>query len=102
MRRLVCIVDFNRLGVTEVLDDDEELLKNRVESYGWNCNIIDGHNFDQIEWAMSARKIQTIPGMIIAKTIKGKGVSFMENGTKWHHSVPSEEEYVIAKKELEI
>jgi len=101
LKRLICIVDFNRLGVTEVLDNDEELLRERVMTYGWDCNIIDGHDFDKIEWVMRARRIQPKPHMIIAKTIKGKGISFMENGLKWHHSVPSEEEYQTAKKELE-
>jgi transketolase len=101
LNNLICIVDFNRLGVTEVLDNDEELLKRRVESYGWNCVVIDGHNFDDIDWVLKHRGSQCKPWMIIAKTIKGKGVSFMENGLKWHHSVPSDEEYEIAKKELE-
>lgn len=100
LKNLICIVDFNRLGVTEVLDDDEELLKDRAISYGWDCFVIDGHDFDQIEKVMRNRQWQEKPTMVIAKTIKGKGVSFMENGIKWHHSVPSEEEYNIAKKEL--
>ena len=101
LKRLICIVDFNRLGVTEVLDDDEEELRKRVMTYGWACNIIDGHDFDKIEWVMRSRRIQPQPHMIIAKTIKGKGVSFMENGVKRHHSVHLEQEYCIAKKELE-
>lgn len=102
LKKLICIVDFNRLGVTEVLDNDEYLLKERVMSCDWQCAIIDGHNFDEIESVMRSRRIQQKPFMVIAKTIKGKGVLFMENGLKWHHSVPSEEEYVVAKKELEI
>lgn len=104
LNKMMCIVDFNRLGVTREINMEggEEALKKRAMSYGWHCNIIDGHNFEEIEWVMRARGIQTKPSMIIAKTIKGKGVSFMENGIKWHHSVPSEEEYVLAKKELEI
>ena len=101
LKRLICIVDFNRLGVTEVLDNDEELFQDRVKSCGWHCSIIDGHNFEDIEWVLRARRLQIKPLMIIAKTIKGKGISFMENGIKWHHSVPSEEEYLVAKKELE-
>lgn len=102
LNRLMCIVDFNRLGVTEAVDMDggEEALKERTMSYGWHCNIINGHNFREIDWVMRARRVQVKPHMVIAKTIKGKGISFMENGIKWHHSVPSEEEYKIAKKEL--
>jgi transketolase len=91
------------LGVTEIIniDGEEETLQTRVLSYGWSCDIIDGHDFDQIEVVMKERTAQQKPIMVIAKTIKGKGISFMENGIKWHHSVPSEEEYIIARKELE-
>jgi transketolase len=103
LNKLMCIVDFNRLGVTEVIniDGEEETLQTRVLSYGWDCDIIDGHDFDQIEVVMKERTEQQKPIMVIAKTIKGKGISFMENGIKWHHSVPSEEEYIMARKELE-
>ena len=99
--KLFCIVDFNRLGVTDFVGVEEEDLRRRVESYGWHCNIIDGHNFLSIESAFKMLQDIEKPYMAIARTTKGKGISFMENGVKWHHSVPSEEEYLIAKKELE-
>ena len=102
LNKLMCIVDHNKLGVTDFINNikDVEILKRKFELFGWNCFIINGHDFEEIEWIFFNRRLTEKPIMIIADTIKGKGVSFMENGIKWHHSVPSEEEYKIAKKEL--
>ncbi|MAZ07582.1 MAG: transketolase, partial [Rickettsiales bacterium] len=58
------------------------------------------HNFSNLEKSLKKAKKNKKPSIIIANTIKGKGVSFMERDTKWHHSIPNNEEYLMAKKEL--
>ena len=73
----------------------------KFESFGFNTITINGHNMQQILNAFKeAKKIKGKPTCIIAKTIKGKGVSFMENMPEWHGKAPKEEEYNIAMKEL--
>ena len=74
----------------------------KFESFGFNVILIDGHNFDEIENAfLNSKKIKDKPTVIIAKTVKGKGVSFMENMADWHGKAPNEEQYNQAMKELE-
>ena len=100
--KLVGIIDRNRLSVTEILEDDSlfRQLRTKVTAFGWDCYEIDGHSFTQILDVFDAVKRAQRPSMIIANTVKGKGVSFMENGVKWHHSIPSDAELAIARKEL--
>ncbi len=104
LNNLIGIIDYNRLGVTDVVEYSDEVgsLEDKISSFGWLCKNIDGHNFNEIEktFKESIDNKTNKPIMVIANTIKGKGVSFMENGIKWHHSVPSNEEYILAKKEL--
>ena len=100
---LIGIVDRNRLSVTDVLDD-EHVFRNfheKLESFGWNAKIIDGHSFEEILAAFELAKKSDKPFMILANTVKGKGISFMENGIKWHHSVPNAAELAAARTELE-
>ena len=76
-------------------------LKDKFISFGWEVIEIDGHNFDEIKGALAkAREVKGKPTAIIAKTIKGKGVSFMENNAGWHGKAPSKEEFELAMKEL--
>jgi len=99
---LVVIVDFNGLQamgkVKEILNI--EPLKEKWEAFGWEVREIDGHNFEEIEKSLTLPSER--PVVIIAKTIKGKGVSFMEGDNIWHYKAPSEEEYQKALKELEL
>lgn len=70
-------------------------------AFGWHVQEIDGHDFTQILDAVdSAKKETEQPSMIVAKTVKGKGVSFMENQVKWHGAAPSDEELKKAVEEL--
>ena len=70
-------------------------------SFGFNVINIDGHNIDSIIDALTtAKQTKGKPTVIIAKTIKGKGVSFMENQASWHGKAPNEEEYKLAIEEL--
>lgn len=81
---------------------DIEPLEEKIKAFKWNVLRIDGHDMDQIVKALeTARKTKGMPTMVIADTIKGKGVSFMENINKWHGSSPSSEELKKALEELE-
>lgn len=101
LNNLICIIDRNRLMVTEMIKEDEsEKLEDKIKAHGWKCITIDGHCFKEIFFAFKNLESLDTPLMIIADTVKGKGISFMENGIKWHHSVPTEEEFEKARAEL--
>lgn len=102
---LCLIIDNNNLqidgSITEVMSSYP--IDKKFESFGFNVINIDGHDYTQIENAFNkARETKSKPTAIIAKTIKGKGVSFMENQVGWHGKAPSEEQYNQAIKELEL
>jgi len=98
---LFVVVDANDLQamgkVKEILDI--EPLEDKWKAFGWEVRKIDGHNFKEIEDSLSG-SCEGKPQVIIAKTIKGKGVSFMEGNNLYHYKAPSEEEYQKALKEL--
>ncbi|MCU6748115.1 MULTISPECIES: transketolase [Lachnospiraceae] len=101
---LVVIVDNNNLQIdgeiTEV--NSPYPIDKKFEAFNFHVINIDGNDFDQIEAAFKeARTVQGCPTAIIAKTVKGKGVSFMENQVGWHGKAPNDEEYEIAMKDLE-
>ena len=74
----------------------------KFEAFNFHVINIDGNDFDQIRAAFKeARETKGMPTAIIAKTIKGKGVSFMENNAGWHGKAPNDEEYAIAMADLE-
>ena len=100
---LCLIVDNNNLQidgeVTSVMNVNP--IDKKLESFGFNVICIDGHNFEQILDAFAKAKLtKNKPTAIVAKTIKGKGVSFMENKAGWHGKAPKEEEYLKAMEEL--
>jgi transketolase len=99
---LVCVIDRNKLSVTEVLENDGIFrnFKSTLNNLGWDTLEINGHDFSDILSAFKQAKENKNPTMILANTIKGKGVSFMENSLKWHHGIPTIEELDIARKEL--
>lgn len=102
---LVAIVDCNNLQLTDttknVMDLNSEDISNKFKAFGFNTMIIDGHNVESIIDAFTkAKQIKDKPTAIIAKTIKGKGISFMENKVEWHGKAPSDEEYKLAIDEL--
>jgi len=105
----VVILDKNRLqqfGWQVDSDSMEEPSANDQEkwmAFGWNTITIDGHNFEDIDAAFTtATATKNKPTIIIANTIKGKGVSFMENHYLWHSKVPTENELIIALEELAV
>ena len=100
---LTAIVDRNRLqisGPTEIVMHHDDLAA-RFSAFGWRVIVTEGNDIDALLAAFADAK-ETVgqPTVIIAETTKGKGVSFMENKAGWHHRVPTEEEYALAKKEL--
>lgn len=101
----LCIfVDLNGLQIdgstAEVMDSSP--LDKKFEAFGWNVMTIDGHNYGEIKAALkAARETAGKPTAVIMKTIKGKGVSYMENSVKWHGVAPNEEEYKQAISELD-
>ena len=100
---LTAIVDFNKVAqdnMTNVLKNIEPL-DERWKSFGWDIIRLDGHNLEELLKALRLPPHEDKPRVIIADTIKGKGVSFMENKTSWHGVAPSEEDYYKALKELE-
>lgn len=102
---LVAIVDCNNLQLTDttknVMDLNSEDISNKFKAFGFNTMIIDGHNVESIIDAFTkAKQIKDKPTAIIAKTVKGKGISFMENKVEWHGKAPSDEEYKMAIDEL--
>lgn len=102
LNNLVVIVDRNRLMVTEEIGDDGlyKDMKTKIEKFGWNYYEFDGHDFNQILATFQKVAKSDKPNLLIANTIKGKGISFMENNVKWHNAVPSIEEITKAKQEL--
>ena len=100
---LCVIIDNNGLQIDGETKDvmPTEPLDKKFESFGWHVIKIDGHDFDQIEAAYKeAEQTKGQPTMILAKTVKGKGVSFMENQAGWHGKAPNDEEFEIAMNEL--
>ena len=101
---LVAIVDWNNLQIDGALDEVNSPcpIDEKFAAFGWNVISIDGHDFDQIDDAFTAAKAcKGKPTCIIAKTIKGKGVSFMEDKCDWHGSAPNAEQYEQAMAELD-
>ncbi len=101
---LVAIVDWNNLQIDGTLDDVNSPcpIDKKFEAFGWNVITIDGHDFDQIDDAFTAAKAcKGKPTCIIAKTIKGKGVSYMEDKCEWHGAAPNAEQYEQAMAELD-
>lgn len=100
---LVAILDHNTLQITgrtkEVMSN--EPLDEKWRAFGWEVRTADGHDYAQLTAAISPPPAAGRPLLVIAHTVKGKGVSFMENVGKWHHGVPSDAELAQALAELE-
>lgn len=102
---LILIVDNNNLQIDGTLEEVNSPypIPEKFSAFGFNVQQIDGHDLDQIDEAIN-KAINTKngkPNVIIAKTVKGKGVSFMENQCSWHGKAPNDEEYKIAMQEID-
>ena len=101
---LVVIVDNNGLQIDGRIEDVNSPypIDKKFEAFGFHViNVEDGNDFDQLDAAFKeARKVKGMPSAIIMKTLKGKGVSFMEGQAGWHGKAPNDEQYAIAMEEL--
>ena len=101
---LVAIVDYNNLQIDGKVSDvmDVSPVADKFKAFNWHVIEIDGHNYDEIIKAFAeARTVKGKPTVIVANTVKGKGVSFMENNAGFHGAAPNDEEYKKAMEELQ-
>ena len=101
---LVVIVDNNGLQIDGAIDEvcSPYPIDKKFEAFNFHVINVDGHDFDALDAAFKeARETKGQPTAIIAKTIKGKNVSFMENQASWHGSAPNAEQYAVARADLE-
>jgi transketolase len=101
---LVLFVDYNGLQIDGPLEKvmSPEPIDDKFKAFGWETLYIDGHNCQQIMESLEfARQVKGKPTAIVAKTVKGKGCSFMENRVEWHGTAPKPQEVAIALSELE-
>jgi len=100
---LVAIVDYNQIQLDGFVKDimDVAPLAEKWRSFGWHTLEIDGHNFEAIQGALAeAAATKGKPTCLVAHTVKGKGVSFMENNPKYHGMAPTKDERELALQEL--
>ena len=99
---LIAIIDRNRLQIDGNTENIKPLdnLPDKLKAFNWNVIEIDGHNFAEIYDAIESAKLSDKPTAIVANTIKGKGVSFMENNPGWHGKAPNKEDYERAMCDL--
>lgn len=101
---LCVIVDYNHLQIDGNIEDVKGLdnIEGKFKAFGFNTIVVDGNNIEQlIDSFNTAKLVKGKPTAIIAKTVKGKGISFMENQAAWHGKAPNDEEYEMGMKELE-
>jgi len=101
---LCAIIDHNKLQITGPTSEvcNTNPIDAKFESFGWSVRHVDGHNFEELKETFDAMPFtEGKPSLVIAHTIKGKGISYMENVLKWHHGVPTEKQYEDALSELD-
>lgn len=103
LNNLTAFIDFNGLqidgDITKVMNPCP--IDKKFEAFGWNVLVIDGHNYEEIIDAIEkAKECKDKPTAVVCNTVKGKGVSFMENQAAWHGTAPSKEQCETALKEL--
>ena len=100
---LVGIIDYNGLQIAGAVEKvmNPQPLDERWKAFGWEVVVLDGHDPDELVRTFgNAPFVEGKPTMVIARTVKGKGVSFMENKAEWHHRVPTQEELAKALEEI--
>ena len=100
---LCAILDYNKLQITATTAEvcNTEPIADKLKSFGWAVCEVDGNDVEALKTLLKQLPFETDkPSFVIAHTIKGKGVSYMENQIKWHHGVPSAEQYELALNEL--
>ena len=99
---LTAFIDLNNLQIDGTIDEvnSAKPVDKKFEAFGWHTITINGNDFDAIEAALAEAKTVDKPVAIIAETVKGKGVSYMENAVNWHGAAPNDELYAVAMEEL--
>lgn len=102
LSNLTAFVDLNHLQIDGTIEEvnSAEPVDRKFEAFRWHVITIDGHDFEQIEAALREAEASDKPTAIIANTVKGKGVSYMENAVNWHGAAPNDELYEKAMDEL--
>lgn len=102
LSNLTAFIDLNNLQIDGTIDEvnSAKPVDKKFEAFGWHTITIDGNDFDAIEKALAEAKTVDKPVAIIAETVKGKGVSYMENAVNWHGAAPNDELYEVAMTEL--
>ncbi|MDO4832072.1 MAG: transketolase [Clostridia bacterium] len=103
LSNLVAVVDNNNLQIDGTLEEVNSPypIDEKFKAFGWHVICVNGHDFDELEAAFNeAKTVTDRPTAIVAKTVKGKGVSFMENQCGWHGKAPDDEQYAQAMNEL--
>lgn len=102
LSNLTAFIDLNNLQIDGTIDEvnSAKPVDKKFEAFGWHVINIDGHNYAEIEAALAEAKTVDKPVAVIAQTIKGKGVSYMENSVNWHGAAPNDELYAVAMQEL--
>lgn len=104
LSNLITLIDFNKWQATARSQDVMQLdpLPDKWKAFGWHVEEVDGHDIEAITQATNSCHASGKPGAIVLNTIKGKGVSFMQDDNNWHYIVPNEEHIAAARKELQI
>jgi transketolase len=101
---LICIVDYNKFQLDGAIEEilDFSPLEDKWKSFGWETFFVNGHSFEELKKVLEETKNKDngLPKCIIADTVKGKGVSFMENNNEFHGKAPTKEQAIKALKEL--
>ncbi len=102
LSNLTAFVDYNNLQIDGTIEEVNSAapIDKKFEAFNWHTIVIDGHDFNQIEAALNEAETVDKPVAIIAKTVKGKGVSYMENAVNWHGAAPNDELYEQAMTKL--
>ena len=102
LSNLTAFIDLNNLQIDGTIDEvnSAKPVDKKFEAFGWHVITINGHDYDAIEAALTEAKTVDKPVAIIAETVKGKGVSYMENAVNWHGAAPNDELYAVAMEEL--
>lgn len=102
LSNLTAFIDYNNLQIDGTIEEVNSAapIDKKFEAFGWHTVTINGNDFDEIESALNMAKTVDKPVAIIAKTVKGKGVSYMENAVNWHGTAPNDELYEQAMTEL--
>lgn len=101
---LTAIVDYNTLQITGRISDvlRTDPLEEKFRAFGWAVRHVNGHDVAELSDALLSVPFESgKPGIAIARTVKGKGITFMEDAREWHHKVPDDDQYVLAMQELD-